>query len=80
MSFFGLLVAGLCGHAEVLGPRREVIVLGRTPAVAGLKTSNSFSQLIHEIQFVFRRKKPVIFADEVQIVTELRRGVEVLVA
>ena len=81
MSFVGLEPrGGLLGRAEVLVPRLEVIVLGRTPVGYGLKTSNSFSQRIHEIQFVFRRKKPVIFAAEVQIVTELRRGVEVLVA
>ena len=54
MSFVGLVPrGGLLGRAKVLVPRLEVIVLGRTPVVYGLKTSNSFSQLIHEIQFLY---------------------------
>ena len=55
MSFVGLVPrGGLLGRAEVLVPRLEVIVLGRTPVGYGLKTSNSFSQLIHEIQFLYQ--------------------------
>ena len=59
MSFVGLVPrGGLLGRGEVLGPRLEVIVLGRTPVGYGLKTSNSFSQLIHEIQFLYQFKFP----------------------
>ena len=59
MSFVGLVPrGGLLGRAEVLVPRLEVIVQGRTPVGYGLKTSNSFSQLIHEIQFLYQFKFP----------------------